>query len=210
MFKIPYLNNKDQMATLPFAVPTDATSDGQCLSNQTEILDITFFEAPRKWGLHIDVERKQNVQEDDILMAEDNVNYSWEEVSLTYYLDEEHFPDAKVFSDDPISVRTSNNTHLFEASSEGSYKCVSSQNVGMENVTLEVSDFQYRAFGETSKDGYPGSGLQQCPADKKDDDDDTGKIVGIVVGSVVGGLILITIIGCLIQKARKRGSYEKV
>ena len=53
--------------------------------------------------------------------------------------------------------------------------------------------------------------LQECSADKKDDDDDdTGKIVGIVVGSVVGGLILLTMIGCLIQKARKRGSYEKV
>ena len=54
-------------------------------------------------------------------------------------------------------------------------------------------------------------GLQECSADKKDDDDDdTGKIVGIVVGSVVGGLILLIIIGCLIQRARKRGSYEKV
>ena len=53
--------------------------------------------------------------------------------------------------------------------------------------------------------------VNECPADKKkDDDDDTGKIVGIVVGSVVGGLILITIIGCLIQRARRRGSYEKV
>ena len=40
--------------------------------------------------------------------------------------------------------------------------------------------------------------------------DDTGKIVGIVVGSVVGGILLITIVGCLIQRSRKRGSYEKV
>ena len=86
------------MMTKKFSVPPDATSNGQCISNQTEVLDISFFDEPRKWKLHIDIERAQNAEEDELLTADDNVNYSWEEVTLTYYEDEEHFPDSEMKS----------------------------------------------------------------------------------------------------------------
>ena len=86
------------MATRSFPVPDDATSDGQCRSNQTELLDISFFEEPRRWKLHIDIEKTPNNEENDMFMADENVNYSWEEVTLTYFMDAEHFPDAEKVS----------------------------------------------------------------------------------------------------------------
>ena len=81
-----------------FSVPENATSTGQCTSNQTEVLDISFFNKPRQWKLHIDVEREQNDVENDLLLAEENVKYYWKEITLTYYLDKEHFPDAERIS----------------------------------------------------------------------------------------------------------------
>ena len=53
----------------------------------------------------------------------------------------------------------SSDLNLFESSDHGSYKCVQSQSVDIaDNVTLAVSDFQYRAFGKTENDDYPDSG----------------------------------------------------
>ena len=75
-----------------------------------------------------------------------------------------------IFPDDPITMTTNNQTHLFAASSQGSYKCAASQNVEMDNVTLEVSEFRYRAFGTTTKDTYPDSGKHKfVPSHQKRD-----------------------------------------
>ena len=57
-----------------------------------------------------------------------------------------------------MTVSADNLDHVFEASSQGSYKCGPAQNVQLNNVTLAVSDFQYRAFGNTDKDDFPDSG----------------------------------------------------
>ena len=46
-------------------------------------------------------------------------------------------------------------TGTFQATSSGSYKCDKEQNIGMGNITLIVSQLQYRAFGTTKNDKYP-------------------------------------------------------
>lgn len=207
VFNIPYVKTDKEDATARVPIPVDATFEGECKSDNTELLVINFFN--NTWKFTVDIETDVNQTDDSLLMADENVNYSWRELTLVYVMDD-HFPDA-IDAGESKNVKAVNQ-HLFDANTQGSYKCKESQNFDIEkNVTLAVSDFQYRAFGTTDSEAYPDSGVNECPADKKkDDDDDTGKIVGIVVGSVVGGLIIITIIGCLIQRARKRGSYEKV
>ena len=72
-------------------IPENATYAGNCQkSNDIEELEIFFFD---KWEFVIDVQKESN--EGDLLMADENVNYSWQNVSLKYYIDELHFPEAK-------------------------------------------------------------------------------------------------------------------
>ena len=47
---------------------------------------------------------EKNEDVTDMLMADENVNYAWKSVTLTYYVDDKHFPDAKDASGNIYSV----------------------------------------------------------------------------------------------------------
>lgn len=74
-----------------------------------------------------------------------------------------HFLKKKLcftlFAGQKLTAVQTDNSGEFKASNGGSYKCVAKQHITLQNnVKVDLSDFQYRAFGNTAMDDFPTDG----------------------------------------------------
>lgn len=93
---------------------------------------------------------------------------------------------------------------LFAVRSGNSYKCKAAEDIGVGNVTMEISNVQVQAFGEKDNTGF--GAVEECDADDKVSD-----AVPIAVGCALAALIIIVLIAYLVgrRQTRQKG-YQSV
>ncbi|KAL4219767.1 Lysosome-associated membrane glycoprotein 1 [Mactra antiquata] len=214
-FNINYMKTGEKPATQNFKIPEAATFSGSCSvdgSADTEELIITFND---NWTFTVQVARpspqsfQQRLSHRRNLLAEDSTYY-WTNLTLVYEVNDQYFEDPDPSEIGRKTVNKPEDEGIFQANTQGSYKCIAAEQVQMDNnVQMEVTKLQYKAFGEDADDNFPDEGVEECAADKDDDDDDDDNTVAIVLGSVFGGLALILLIAVIIiVRRRKSSDYE--
>ncbi|XP_053403358.1 lysosome-associated membrane glycoprotein 1-like [Mercenaria mercenaria] len=217
-FNINYERNDNKTDTQNIPLPEDAKVTGQCNyngTNTTQEFKVSFFNDKWSFSAFISQDEENLLKSSGSLLQDLKAepSYSWKKIQLTYVVDTEHFDEPKE-SDigKEQTVIKNEDQGVFRASDEGSYKCNTVETVELdEEVSMDLENFQYKAFGTDESADFPNNDVSECAADKGgDDDDDDDHTVAIVLGSVFGGLafiILIVVIGVCVKR-RKQRDYE--
>ncbi|KAH3810999.1 hypothetical protein DPMN_139399 [Dreissena polymorpha] len=204
-FEIPYMTKDGKVIKARIPLPINTTVSGSCKYNGLDTAQqiiLSFFD---DWSFSVIINQSQTVSFGRRRLLAETVTYDWNAISLNYVIDD-NFPNAqdigKRFQD-----FSKPNFAEFKSKQDGSYKCDADQriDIGDQNITLVLSNFQYTAFAKQVDKTFENEGVTECGADKKDDDDHVGAIVGGVVGGTVGLIIIIGIV--LYCRNRRRKDY---
>merc|ERR1711892_78621 len=113
------------------------------------------------------------------------------------------FPNSDAKQGDATLM--ANNLSLFNTTYGNSYKCKNTDYVNVTDWQLTLSDVKLQPFNITS-DGMYGT-IEDCSADTKDD-----WLVPVIVGSVLGGLVIVVVIAYIIgrRKSSSGSSYDNM
>lgn len=156
----------------------------------------------KNWTLLLVFEVKKEPKKGDLCKLSDQDNWDdfeyWlKGIQLTYNTGSPYlFPEAK-FTDEQYAENW--NMELFEVDSDSSYKCDSNSSFAIEDNVVEIyfKDYQSQAFQfEDSKKGDTEFDTAKlCSAD-----DDGSSLVPIIVGCVLAGLIILTLVAYFIGR----------
>ncbi|XP_053403293.1 uncharacterized protein LOC123555152 isoform X2 [Mercenaria mercenaria] len=216
-FNINYERNDNQTGSKSINLPENAKVSGQCKydgSNTTQEFKVSFFDDNWSFSALISQDVENLFKSSELLLRDlkGEPSYSWKRVELIYVVDNS-FPDAKASEiGQRKNVTKDESEGVFRASGDGSYKCNTRETLELpEGISMDLGNFQYKAFGTDSSGNFTNNDVSECAADKgDDDDDDDDHTVAIVLGSVFGGLafiLLIVVIGFCVKK-RKQRDYE--
>ncbi|KAL4219768.1 membrane glycoprotein 2 [Mactra antiquata] len=206
--EIPYMTKDNKAAKVNVSIPKETTASGTCKYNDSDSaqeIKLSFYDG---WDLTFVIVKggKSGYMLDD---SDDN-DFSWQEISLTYVVDEQ-FPNARNPGENNTVVQI-DTFGQFKANLDGSYKCNTKQSIQLQtNIKLDVSDLQYRAFGTSSDPGFSSDNVSECAADKKDDSND--RTLAIILGAGFGGLAVLIILAGVVYRCKQkkyRGPYDEI
>jgi len=112
------------------------------------------------------------------------------------------FPNSDAKQGD--ATLTATGLSLFNTTYGHSYKCKNTAYANVTNWQLTLSDVKLQPFNMTS-DGIYGT-IEDCSEDTKDD-----WLVPVIVGSVLGGLVIVVVIAYIIGRRKNNsGSYDNM
>ncbi|KAL5004540.1 hypothetical protein ScPMuIL_017996 [Solemya velum] len=199
-YDVTYITtDKDKAKTVKINVLNDTEVSGSCnysksvqeLTIKDKDWEMSFFFHSTGKGLQV---------------TADNTKFYLGNVSFSYTLNDDLFPNAKQKGANFTASKDNMDKSTFEANEGGSYKCNTDRKVDIGgNVTLHITDFQYRAFGKDNSTSVGGNGVTECTDDSK-----TNSIVPIAVGAALAALVVIVLIAYLIGRRRRNKGYESV
>ncbi|XP_074662944.1 lysosome-associated membrane glycoprotein 5-like [Tubulanus polymorphus] len=205
-------NDKVVTKLTTLTLPNYATAVGSCASTVRNLtrpfLQITWRQKNTDFALRIDFKLEQEKTQSLVSRARD----SWyigsaSRIQFTYSTnDESIFPNA--VTKKTYNATTPPKTLIFQSSLNTSYFCNHTQSYSLftnevgDNQTLitKLSSVQLQAFNLPVTGQF--SRPEICEADKSEPDQNT---VPVIIGGVLAGVILLTIIGYCITKRKKRG-----
>lgn len=137
----------------------------------------------------------------------DSFEYLLQGMEFTYVLGEDYFPNAVKTGDQEVVADWS--MDLFKVDSDSSYKCETNETheIGSSTTTLYFKDYQSQAFQfeEASDSQTDFDTAKLCS-----DDDDGSSLVPIIVGCVLAGLIILTLVAYFIGRwhQNRQESYQ--
>merc|ERR1719242_672474 len=143
-----------------------------------------------------------------------DIKYDVSGMGLDFYYTRNVFPDKEgIYINTQQQIRNGS-LSLFEINGDSSYKCESDQTIDIVDTEddptasfkITLSDFQAQAFQISSKkDKAEFDTAYTCSLDE-----DESSLVPIIVGCVLAGLIVITLIAYFIGRwhQNKQGNYQ--
>jgi len=228
-FEIPYTNEDGNETSSTIYMPSDASCKGEYAGNtQNSTCDqlalvCTFAADNTKpadlWELHMDFTVTDNSGKKtdlcDYSQQDDwDIKYDVSGIGLDFYYTRNVFPDYGIVIPTGQQQIRNASLSLFEISGDSSYKCEHDQTIdivdteGVEETSFKItlSDFQAQAFQISSKtDQVEFDTAETCSLDE-----DGSSLVPIIVGCVLAGLIVITLIAYFIGRwhQNKQGNYQ--
>ncbi|XP_063710595.1 uncharacterized protein LOC134839096 isoform X2 [Symsagittifera roscoffensis] len=223
-FTIPYKNSTEDELDAEVNMPGNASCSGaydssDCDSislNCTWVADNTKPEEEWEFSMVFTVTENKGDKTVSCNLDEQDkwdIEYKVTGITLSFYMGENYFPDGKHVRLNHTMVEAGNSSlSLFEVSGDSSYKCEHLQTVdvldSLVNITLGVNlqDYQVQAFQISSeKDTAEFDTAITC-----DLDEEGSSLVPIIVGCVLAGLIVLTLIAYFIGRwhQNRQGNYQ--
>jgi hypothetical protein len=193
IFNIQYNTTTGTIASVSIPLvnsSSDFTFNGTCDDKGLDTLNITFNKG---WFLAFEYAQT----------GADQKSYQLSTVLFNYIVDTTLFPNASELG--PHFIKLENQT-LFSTNKDSSYYCSAKQSVVLNNkVSMDISQYQGQAFMKTESDGKFSTAVD-CDADNQN----TNKIVPIVVGSALALLVILVLIAYVIGRRKHRPGYQQV
>jgi hypothetical protein len=189
--------NKTKTETENFVIPDEAVLfDGECgISNSTtQLINLKFY---KDWKMTFTFTKKDG---------------SYSASNLFIFYDLKNLPGNKTFPTNESHTVKVKDLSILKVNKDGEYfKCDSPTELYNNHsstkalVEIHVYSLQLEAFRDSKTPSFNSNGVN-CKADSKT----PSNLIPIIVGSVLGGLILIVLIAYLISRRKRRSGYESV
>jgi len=211
-FVVPYTNTNSTVKNATLTLPSNATSNGTCMTVDGEHQAITLNWPSTPESTHFNhftmVFRKNDSKSENAEGTIGKDQYAVAEMALTVHPDPVNFPDAP--SGQTIQARMGN-AAFHPTNLNNTYTCRSEEEVHLNDTTApqpvvaRLRNVQMEAFRQKTDDSF--STASYCSADGPL----TSDIVPIAVGCALAALVVIVLIAYLIgrRRARQRG-YQSV
>ncbi|XP_005096252.1 lysosome-associated membrane glycoprotein 1 [Aplysia californica] len=188
--------------TPTFQVPPNANASGDCDSIPTsQELVISFYNG---WSLTFTFDTDKETQD---LASEENMSYRISNITVTYVIDQQNFPDAVIPEGTVITAAPAAGEDNFPSKSgdTGFYKCNTNLRLTIsDDVKMDTRFLEFKAFNADGNANFSGN-PNVCNADG-----DSDNTIPIIVGSVLGGLLLIVIVIFFVCRYKRNSKYQEI